>query len=119
MLYAVDSYEAFNVPGPVASISTPDPLTLCINPPSPGAVTLYALTNPNYSYMWYCNNSLTATGNPFVHTNTNVPGSFAYYVIVLDNSTGCTAQSNTITVTQQACIPGGPGGCNPAAYVLL
>ncbi len=115
---AVDSYEAFNVPGPVASISTPDPLTLCINPPAPGTVTLYALTNPNYSYMWYCNNILSGTGNPFVHTNNNAPSTFAYFVIVMDNSTGCTAQSNTITVTQQTCIPGGPGGCNPAAYVL-
>ncbi|MBK8830717.1 MAG: PKD domain-containing protein [Saprospiraceae bacterium] len=115
---AVDSYEAFNVPGPVASISTADPLTLCIMPPSPGTVTLYAQTNPNYTYMWYCNNTFVGTANPLVHTNNNAPGTFAYFVIVMDNSTGCTAQSNTITVTQQVCIPGGGGNCVPAPYTL-
>ena len=57
---AVDSYEAFNVPGPVASISTADPLTLCIMPPSPGTVTLYAQTNPNYTCLLY-----TSTGSSF------------------------------------------------------
>ncbi|MBK9105501.1 MAG: PKD domain-containing protein [Saprospiraceae bacterium] len=115
---AIDSYEAFNAPGPVASISTPDPLTLCITPPTPATVTLYALTNPNYTYQWYCNFSPVATGNPFVHNNTNVAGTFSYFVVVTDITTGCTQQSNTITVTQQVCIAGGGGGCNPAPYTL-
>ncbi len=114
---AVDSYEAFNVPGPVADISTSDPLTLCIMPPSPASITLYALTNPNYSYQWYCNFSPVGTGNPFVHTNTNVAGTFSYFVVVTDNTTGCTKQSNTITVTQMVCTGGG-GGCMPAPYTL-
>ncbi len=115
---AVDSYEAFNVPGPTASISTPDPLVMCITPPAPATVTLYALTNPSYTYQWYCNNTPVATGNPFVHNNTNVAGTFAYFVIVTDNTTGCTKQSNTITVIQQVCTPGGGNGCNPAQYTL-
>jgi hypothetical protein len=107
---AIDSYEAFAVPGPVADISTADPLLYCIPPVGAPTVTLYALTNPNYTYQWYCNFSPVGTGNPFVHTVTNVAATFSYFVIVTDISTGCMKQSNTITVTQQVCSGG--GGCN-------
>lgn len=117
---AIDSYEAFDVPGPVASISTPDPTTLCILPPAPGSVTLHALTSsPAYTYQWFCNNTFVGTGNPFVHNNTNAAATFPYYVIVTDPVTLCTAQSNTITVIQQVCIPGGPGGCTPDTNTLI
>ncbi|MBK9982049.1 MAG: PKD domain-containing protein [Saprospiraceae bacterium] len=119
---AVKSYEAFNVPGPLADITTPDPIVLCTNPVTQTTVTLYALTNPNYSYQWYCNFSPVAgapgMANPFVHTNTGIPGTFVYFVIVMDNITGCTKQSNSITVTQLACIGGGGNGCMPQPYTL-
>ncbi len=119
----IDSYQAFEVPGPVADISTPNPVSLCIMPVVQTTVSLYALTNPNYTYQWYCNNTpvsvgMGGTGNPLVHTNNNAPGSFAYFVVVMDVTTGCTKQSNTITVTQQPCPPIGPGGCNPQPYTL-
>ncbi len=115
---AVDSYEAFNVPGPVADITTPDPIVLCVMPVIQTTVTLYALTNPNYNYQWYCNNTTAGTGNPLVHTNNNTVGTFAYFVVVTDNVTGCTKQSNTITVIQQLCPPGGGNACMPGPYTL-
>ncbi len=120
---AVDSYEAFNVPGPVADITTPNPVVLCIMPVVQTTVTLYALTNPNYTYQWYCNfapiaSGMGGTGNPYVHTNTNVAGTFVYFVIVTDVTTGCMKQSNSITVTQQLCPGGGGPGCVPQPYTF-
>ncbi len=118
---AVASFTANASPGPIADISTSDPTTLCINPPNSAMVNLTAQTGANYNFAWYCNGgfqSQPVTQATFKHTNTNVAGTFAYYVIVTDISTGCTAQSNTITVVQQICTPP-PNPCVPAGAFTL
>jgi PKD repeat protein len=115
---AIDSYEAFNVPGPVASISTPSSTLLCITPNNPASITLYALTNANYIYTWYCNNNPVGSGNTFIHNNTGVAATFSYYIVVTDITTGCMATSLPILVTQAVC-PSGPGGCFPQPYTLI
>ena len=118
---AVATYAATASQGPVASISTSDPVILCINPANNAMVNLVAQTGANYNFAWYCNGGYQpqpATQATFKHTNSNVPGTFAYYVVVTDVSTGCTAQSNTITVVQQVCPPP-PLPCTPAGSYTL
>ena len=113
---AFDIFNAVALPGPVASISSPGPLSLCIDPPGGGSVTLTALTNPNYTYVWYCNavaQILPPTQNTFTHVNTNVVGTFTYYVQVTDITTGCVNNSNSITVVQYENCSGSGGGCIP------
>ena len=119
---ATDSYRAIALAGPVADISTGDFTTLCINPPNSLTVTINAQTNPNYSFMWYCNGILQvlpATQAFFTHTNTNTnaPGTFSYNVVVTDNN-GCKDTSNVIIVTQVVCMGNGMGGCNADPYTL-
>ncbi|MBK9256890.1 MAG: PKD domain-containing protein [Saprospiraceae bacterium] len=118
MCTAVTTYVANNIQGPNASISSPDVLSYCVLPniSQPG-VNLVALTNPNYSYQWYCNASPVGTNSPtFFHTSNAVPGSFTYYVVVTDVMTNCFKQSNNIIVNQLNCV-GGPGnGCTPQNY---
>ena len=117
---ATDSYQAIALAGPVADISTGDFTTLCINPPNSLTVTINAQTNPNYSFMWYCNGILQvlpATQAFFTHTNTNAPGTFSYNVVVTDNN-GCKDTSNVIIVTQVVCMGNGMGGCNADPYTL-
>ncbi|HNM25711.1 MAG TPA: PKD domain-containing protein, partial [Saprospiraceae bacterium] len=118
---AVAPFTATASQGPVASISTADPLVLCINPANSAMLNLVAQTGLNYNFAWYCNGgyqSQPPTQPTFKHTNNNVPGTFAYYVVVTDLSTGCTAQSNTITVIQQVCPPP-PNPCTPAGSYTL
>lgn len=116
---AVDSYTANALPGPVADISTPNNTLLCISPPNSATVTLYAQTNPGYTFQWFCNGTpqaLPPTQATLTHTNTNVNGTFAYYVVVTD-ANGCTNTSNTIAVTQtNNCTTS--GGCTPQSYYL-
>lgn len=118
---ATASYQAIPLPAPVADISTGDPTTLCVNPPNSNTVTIYAQTNPNYTFKWFCNGTLQAlppTQAFLVHTNTNSAGTFLYHVIVTDNN-GCKDTSNVILVTQIVCTGGGPGNnCNPNPYTL-
>ena len=112
--------SSFNVnqsPLPVASISTPDNTTICIG--SAISVTMYALTNPNYTYLW----SNGSTSNP---TTVTAPGT--YTVVVTDVTTGCSKTSNTITISLVSCIstPCDPNGsisftdslptCNPVIF---
>ncbi|MEM7102579.1 MAG: Ig-like domain-containing protein [Bacteroidota bacterium] len=103
---AIDAYDAFELNGPIADISSADPNMLCIQPPSPAAVTLTAQTNPGYSFWWYCNGtpqSATFLASPtFVHNNTDVPGTFSYEVVVSD-ANGCLATSDPFVVTQGIC----------------
>lgn len=109
------SYTAYTSPLPVASISTPDVTNLCI---PGGSVTIYAMSNPGYTYAWTCNGGpvlppASAAGPVLTHPNTNVAASFSYQVAVTDNITGCMNLSNIIIVSQQNC--GGSGsGCSPA-----
>ena len=53
---------------------------------------------------------------PLTPTNTNVNGTFNYWVVVTDNN-GCTKTSNTITVIQTDNCTGSPG-CLPEDYTL-
>jgi PKD repeat protein len=115
---AVTTYVANSLQGPNASISSPNVLSYCVLPSiAQPTVTLIALTNPNYSYQWYCNFSPVGTNNPtFTHISTAVPGSFNYYVVVTDIVTNCIKQSNSIIVNQLNCTGGPGGGCVPQNY---
>ena len=117
---AIDTYKAVPLPGPVASISTGDPTLLCIRSPQPDTVHIVAQTGPGYTFVWYCNGNLQPTPAPphtFIHINTLVDTSFAYWVVVTD-ANGCTKQSNVIIVRQDSCL-GGPGtDCQAQPYNL-
>ncbi|HLB00063.1 MAG TPA: PKD domain-containing protein, partial [Bacteroidota bacterium] len=93
-------------PAPVASISTPDTINYCL--PATINTTLYALVGTGYTYTWY-------PGAILGGSTYTVPGTGTYYVIVTD-ANGCSATSNTITVTAQNCS--GSGGCVAQAYTL-
>jgi PKD repeat protein len=105
---AVASYEAFNVPGPVADISTPNLQDYCI-PQDIGAVTnIIAQTTGNENYLWYCNGApqvLPPMATTLTHTVSGTPGVFDYWVDVTDIITGCVSRSDTIRVTQGPCPP--------------
>jgi PKD repeat protein len=101
---AVASITVPAAPAPVASISTPDPTNYCL--PASINTTLYALVGTGYTYTW-------VPGGPGGPTYT-VPGTGTYYVIVTD-ANGCTATSNSITVTATNCLP---DTCSPQAYTL-
>ncbi|MFN0015325.1 MAG: PKD domain-containing protein, partial [Saprospiraceae bacterium] len=116
---AVGTFTAIPVAGPIASISTGNPTTLCTT--STGAtVNISAITGTGYTYQWYCNGTLQAlppTQSTFTHTNTLVVANFNYWVVVT-NSSGCTAQSNTILVQQIICPTGGGNTCIPFPHAL-
>lgn len=120
---STDSYNLNALPAPVASISTSNPLTICL-PTAGSTVTLTALTNLNYTYQWYCNGSpvLGATSAIFIHTAgpASTPGLFTYNVKVMDSMTGCMKWSNSITVIHSTCPGGGSGGggCVPASHTV-
>lgn len=107
---SVTSYVANYVPGPTASISSPDVLTYCVLPSiATTSVDLYAYTNPNYTFMWYCNGILQAnTTALFTHISTSTPGTFVYKVKVTDISTGCFEWSNELKVFQLDCTGSTP-----------
>jgi len=109
---AFATYNAVALPGPIASISSAGPFQFCIDPPGGGSMTMTALTNPNYTYVWFCNSLPQVTPpnqNTFTHTNTNVVASFVYWVVVTDISTGCSNTSNAINVLQyEDCDATGP-----------
>ncbi len=116
---AIVTFEAVEIPGPVASISTPDPTALCL-PASGQSVTISAQTNPNYQFTWFCNG--TSVQGPsatptYTHNGTNDDSSYTYCVIVKDLTTNCTEKSNNITVVQDTCS-GPMGNCSPASYSL-
>lgn len=118
---AVATYQANALPGPVASISTPNPTALCIN--TPATVVMTALTGPGYTYAWQLNGSPLISPPPsnlstYTHTNTLAVGVFNYSVIVTD-ANGCTSQSNTIQITQSNCGGGGGSNCTPRPHTLF
>lgn len=94
-------------PAPVASISTPDTINWCL--PATINTTLHALVGTGYTYTWY-------PGAIVGGSTYTVPGTGTYYVVVTGPN-GCTATSNTITVTAQNCSGGG-SGCTPQAHSL-
>ncbi len=112
---ANSQYNVTYVSGPNASISSSDPRIYCIG--TAYNATLCALGNPDYTYSW----------SPPAATQcitTSSPGSFS--VIVTDITNGCTATSNTITISEIVCnsTPCQPNGsisfthtgCNPVAF---
>ena len=114
----IDTYQAVAQPGPIASISTPDNTHLCIVPPNNATVTILAQGGMGYSFDWFCNGisqGLPPTQATFIHTNTNVPATFAYWVKVTDGN-GCMNTSNVIPVLQDSCI--GDTACTPEPYSL-
>ncbi|HLF15019.1 MAG TPA: PKD domain-containing protein, partial [Bacteroidota bacterium] len=92
-------------PPPTASITTPDPTAYCL--PASISTTLYALVGTGYSYTWYP--GAIVGGPTFTATGTGT-----YYVVVTGPN-GCTATSNSITITAATCLP---GSCTPLAYTL-
>lgn len=86
--------------GPFASISSSSPLTHCIG--TPFSVTICALGNPGYSYLW-------SNGATTQCITVNTPGS---YTATVTDANGCSNVSNTINVTQIVCNPN-PNPCSP------
>jgi PKD repeat protein len=91
-------------PGPVASISTPNPISWCIGGP-PMRDTLYALQGQGYSYFW-TPGSLT--------TPTIVVTSAGTYSVTVTDANGCTA-TDAITIVQDTCHTG--TGCTPVGTI--
>jgi PKD repeat protein len=115
---SIVSFEVEELPGPAAIISTPDDKSLCL-PASGQSVTIYAQTNPNYEFTWFCNGTLVQGPSivpAFTHAGTNVDSSFTYCVQVEDLITGCMTKSNLLVVNQDTCS--GSGGCSPQTYTL-
>jgi PKD repeat protein len=89
------------VSGPIASISTADPLTFCLG--NAFSVTMCALGNPNYTYLW---------SNGATTQCITVSSAGTYSVMVTDITNGCMTVSNTLTVSVITCNGGG-GNCTP------
>lgn len=102
---ASTQYTAIPQPGPMASISTADPLSYCIG--TSFIVQLNALTNPGYTFNW----SNGPTINPI---NVTSPGT---YSVTVTDANGCTALSNFITITQDSCNGGSGNPCIPNGTV--
>lgn len=112
-------FEASEVPGPVASISSGDSPVLCIDDVN-GSVNIVAQDNQYYNFEWFC---IIGQGLPiqqvsttasFVHPNTGVVQSFQYYFNVIDSQTGCTNTSDVLNVNQIDCLDTVPP-CLPQA----
>lgn len=111
-------YEANEIDGPPANISSGDNPIICI--PSPHTFTIIAETNPNLIFEWFCDGisqGPASTTSSFVHPfSGTIPQTFNYHVVVTDITTGCMATSSAIEVTESDCQGG--GGCTPEAYTL-
>ncbi|MBI3364455.1 MAG: PKD domain-containing protein [Ignavibacteriae bacterium] len=95
-----------HTPGPIASISTPNPTVYCGPPYPPIIDTLYALQGAGYSYVWSPGGQITPT------IVVNAVGS--YSVTVTDVNTGCMTTSNIITIDTVNCPS---GGCIPVGTI--
>lgn len=110
---ATSSFDANEIPGPSASISTGNNTTICLS--NPHTVTLIAQFNANFSYQWYCGGVLVpgATGDTYDHPFQGVAGSYPYWVVVTDNTSGCMNTSDTIVVNESTCPP---NPCTPEPH---
>lgn len=109
------------VNGPPTAVASYNMLPLfCLG--STQVLTLSTPIGAGYSYQWYKNNAIIATGisaslNINIATLTPI-GIYQYYVMVTQN--GCTVKSNTINVVIEDCSSGPPGGggtgCDAVAY---
>lgn len=103
------------VPGPIASISSGNPLTICID--NPHTVTIVAQTNACYEFEWFCNGVSQGPSSPtsfFVHPFQGVVGSYVYHIVVTDICTGCQNTSLPLIVYESECEPALP--CIPEPY---
>lgn len=101
------SFQANNIPGPTANVTSGDNPTICI--PEPHTVTMITPFNTNYSYQWWCNGSPAGTNSAsFVHPFQGAQGSYVYYVVVTDTTTGCIETSDTFTVNEVEICDGPP-----------
>ena len=110
-------FNASEVPGAIANISSGDFPGLCIN--AGGSVNIVAQNNPNYYFEWFCNGDSQgpfSTMANLIHSNTDTVQNFAYYFNVIDSMTGCINTSDIFQVSQDSC-PGGPG-CPVDAYSI-
>lgn len=115
---AIGTFLATALPGPVASVTPPGTSIICIVPPNPASITLFAQNGPGYSFSWFCNGipqGLPPGQDNLVHANTNVPASFSYWVVVTD-ANGCMNTSNTVLVVQDSCLA--DSICIPEDYNL-
>jgi PKD repeat protein len=112
---ATSSFDANEVPGPTAAISTGNSTTICLS--NPHTVTLIAQFNANNTYQWYCGGSLVpgATNTTFDHPFQGVVGSYSYFVVVTDINTGCMSTSDPIVVSESDCPP---NPCDPEPHAF-
>lgn len=93
------SFYVTENPSPEAILTTISPNIFCI--PTPVNVTLYAITNPGYSYQWL-NSSVAIPGATSPVLNSTQTG---FYQVQVTNSYGCTSLSDGFSVTTTTCIP--------------
>jgi len=94
------------VSGPVANISTANQTAFCFG--SPISVTMCALGNPGYTYLW-------SNGATTQCITVNTPGTFS---VIVSDANGCSSNSNSITVSQIICSGTG-NPCNPDAAAFV
>jgi PKD repeat protein len=94
------------LPAPTAFISSNDILTACA--PQVPSGTLNALVGIGYTFAW-------SNGGNTPSITVNTPG--AYNVTVTDGTTGCTAVSNTLVLSQNICPPDTAQPCIPNGVV--
>ncbi len=109
---ATSSFDANELPGPTAEISTGNSTTICLS--NPHTVTMIAQFNASYSYQWWCGGNLVpgATNTTFDHPFQGVPGNYSYWVVVTDGN-GCISTSDPIVVTESDCPP---DPCDPEPH---
>lgn len=93
------SFYVTENPSPEAILTSPSPNIFCI--PTPVNVTLYAATNPGYSYQWL-NNSIVIPGATSPILNSTQTG---LYQVQVTNTFGCTSLSDGFPVSTQPCTP--------------
>jgi PKD repeat protein len=109
-------YQANDVLGPPAVITSGDPLQICLQ--APHNVTLITPYYPGLMFEWYCGGILQGPASPipyFVHPFANVANSYTYIVKVTDTNTGCIETSLPVTVIEVFC----EDGCNSEQYSLF
>jgi PKD repeat protein len=112
---ATSSFQANNIPGPTANVTSGDNPTICIT--DPHTVTMITPFNTNYSYQWWCNGSVTGvTTASFTHPFQGIAGTYDYYVVVTDITTGCMETSDPFYV-YEVDVCGGPD-CTPEPYLF-
>ncbi len=93
------SFYVTENPSPEAILTSPSPNIFCI--PTPVNVTLYAATNPGYSYQWLNNSvAIPAATSPVLNSTQT-----GFYQVLITNTFGCTSVSDGFPVSSQPCVP--------------